>query len=265
MRLSAQRDSIGRPVKLYGPDGFDGMRRAGALAAATLDFITDHSRPGVTTLALDRLLEGFMRDHGAVPATIGYRGYRHASCISVNQVVTHGIPSDRTVLAEGDILNIDVTPKLDGWHGDTSRMYAVGTPKAAASRLVEAARYALQSGIEQVRPGGHLVDVGAAVERVALREHFSVVVDFVWHGVGLVFHDAPDVNHRGPRGSGVRLEPGMIFTIEPMLNAGRPEVKVLQDGWTAVTRDGSLSAQFEHSVGVTDTGVEIFTSSVAAA
>lgn len=262
MRLSAQRDSIGRPVKLYGPEGFEGMRAAGALAAATLDFIAPQVVAGVTTLDLDKLLDGFMRDHGAVPATVGYRGYRHASCISVNHVVTHGVPSDAVRLAEGDILNIDVTPKLDGWHGDSSRMYMVGTPTPGACRLIDATYEALMSAIDEIRPGARLGDVGAAVESVARRERYSIVVDFVGHGVGRVFHDAPDVVHRGPRGTGIRLEPGMIFTVEPMLNAGRPEVKVLGDGWTTVTRDGSLSAQFEHSVGVTADGVEIFTRAV---
>ncbi len=234
------------------------MRRAGAVAAATLDFITGHIRAGITTAALDALCERFMREAGAVPATIGYRGYRHASCISINHVVNHGIPSDKA-LVEGDILNIDVTPLVEGWHGDSSRMYWVGQPPVKARRLVTTTYEAMMAGIAVVRPGATLGDVGHAIETVARRERFTVVTDFCGHGVGQVFHDAPQVLHYGRPGTGVVLEPGMIFTIEPMINAGRPEVKVLADGWTAVTRDRSLSAQFEHTVGVTETGVEIFT------
>ncbi len=255
----AARDEEGRPVKRHDEAGFAAMRRAGRLAAATLDFITPHIKPGISTLELDRLLEGFMRDHDAVPATIGYRGYRHASCISVNHVVTHGIPDAAKILAEGDILNVDVTPKLDGWHGDSSRMYLVGEPALKARRLVRTTYQAMMAGIAEIRPGATLGDVGAAIEAAARAERFSVVTDFVGHGLGQVFHDAPVVHHVGRRGRGLRLEAGMIFTVEPMLNAGRPEVKVLSDGWTAVTRDRSLSAQFEHSVGVTADGVEIFT------
>ncbi len=249
----------GRPIPLYGAEGFDGMRRAGRLAAETLDMITAEVRPGVSTGALDRMLEDFMRARGAVPATIGYRGYRHASCISVNHVVTHGVPSDTAILAEGDIVNIDVTPKLDGWHGDSSRMYLAGQASIKARRLVAATHEAMMAGIAAIRPGARLGDMGAAIERVARRERLSVVVDFCGHGVGRVFHDAPQIVHVGPAGSGPVLEPGMIFTVEPMLNLGRREVKILADGWTTVTRDRTLSAQFEHSVGVTGDGVEIFT------
>ncbi|WP_207480217.1 type I methionyl aminopeptidase [Arenibaculum pallidiluteum] len=260
LRHSTQRDDTGRQIPLYGPEGFDGMRRAGRLAAATLDFIAGHIRPGISTGALDRLCEGFMRDSGAVPATIGYRGYPCASCISVNHVVTHGIPSDEKLLAPGDILNIDVTPILDGWYGDSSRMYLVGEAvPVLARRLVEVTHEAMMAGITTIRPGATLGDLGHAIETVARRERFSVVRDFCGHGLGRVFHDAPQVVHCGRPGTGVVLEPGMIFTVEPMLNAGRAEVKVLSDGWTTVTRDRSLSAQFEHSVGVTETGVEIFT------
>lgn len=199
-----------------------------------------------------------MRSRGGVPATIGFHGYRHASCISVNHVVTHGIPSDKR-LAEGDIVNIDVTPMLNGWHGDSSRMYGVGKVSRLAERLMSTTHEAMMAGIGVVRPGATLGDVGAAIVAVARRERFSVVEDYCGHGLGLVFHDAPQVMHTGEPGTGVVLEPGMIFTIEPMLNAGRPHVKTLADGWTAVTRDRSLSAQYEHSVGVTETGVEIFT------
>jgi methionyl aminopeptidase len=260
-RHSAQRDETGRPIPLHGPEGFEGMRRAGRIAAETLDFIAPHVQPDVSTAELDRLCETFMRDRGAVPATIGYRGYRHASCISVNHVVTHGIPADDKILRDGDILNIDVTPLVDGWHGDTSRMFVAGTPSVLARRLVATTYEAMMAGIAAVQTGATLGDIGHAIEAVARRERFSIVEEFCGHGVGRVFHDAPQVLHYGKPGTGIVLEPGMIFTIEPMLNAGRAGVKVLADGWTAVTRDRSLSAQFEHSVGVTQDGVEIFTSS----
>jgi methionyl aminopeptidase len=261
--LSAEADSQGRRVKLHEAADFAAMRRAGRVAAETLDFISPHIRPGITTGELDRLLDAFMREQGAPAATIGYRGYRHASCISVNHVVTHGIPDDGKRLVEGDIVNIDVTPKLDGWHGDSSRMYLVGAVSVKARRLVDATYEAMMAAISAVRPGAMLGDVAAAVMAVAARERFSIVRDFTGHGVGRVFHDAPEVCHVGRAGTGLRLEPGMIFTIEPMLNAGRPEVKILADGWTTVTRDQSLSAQFEHSIGVTESGAEIFTASPA--
>jgi len=257
-RMSSQIDAEGKPIPLYDADGFAAMRRAGRLAAATLDFIAPLVRPGITTAELDRLCEQFMRDAGAVPGTIGYHGYRHASCISVNHVVTHGIPGDK-VLAAGDIVNIDVTPVLDGWYGDSSRTFLVGEVRALARRLVDAAYRAMMAGIATIRPGATLGDLGAAIEAVARAERFSVVRDFCGHGLGRVFHDAPLVMHYGKAGTGVVLEPGMIFTVEPMLNAGKAEVKILPDGWTTVTRDRSLSAQFEHSVGVTADGVEIFT------
>ncbi len=258
-RQSRQRDADGRAIPLHGPEGFAAMRAAGRIAAATLDHIDPFVRPGVSTAALDRECEAFMRAAGAVPGTIGYKGYRHASCISVNHVVTHGIPSDDKILAAGDILNIDVTPLLEGWYGDSSRMYLVGDASVRARRLVAATHAALMAGIDAVRPGATLGDLGHAIEAIARRERLSVVRDFCGHGVGRVFHDAPQVLHYGEPGSGVVLEPGMIFTIEPMLNVGGAEVKVLGDGWTTVTRDRSLSAQFEHSVGVTDDGAEIFT------
>lgn len=259
MRQSNQLDIGGRPIPLYGEQGFAGMRRAGRLAAETLDFIGEYLVPGTTTAELDRLCEAFMRRGGGVPATIGYKGYRHATCISVNHVVTHGIPSEEKVLQEGDILNIDVTPVLDGWYGDMSRMYIVGEAGVKGRRLVETTYAAMMAGIAAVRPGATLGDVGHAIEVAARRARFSVVRDFCGHGVGRKFHDAPQVLHYGEPGTGVVLEPGMIFTIEPMLNAGSEKVKTLSDGWTTVTRDRSLSAQFEHSVGVTEDGVEIFT------
>jgi methionyl aminopeptidase len=273
-----------RPVRLYAADDFAGMHAAGRLAAETLDHITPLVCPGVTTGEIDRRIEAFMRSHGAVPATIGYRNYPKASCISVNHVVNHGIPSDDKKLARGDMLNIDVTTLLDGWHGDTSRMFVVGGPDAIpvkARLLIERTYEAMWAGIGAVRPGVELGEVGAAIQRVAEEVRagvrFSVVRDFVGHGTGREFHEPPEVRHyremepvdpRAPQGpkrpkATVVLEPGMIFTIEPMINAGRAEVKILKDGWTTVTRDRSASAQFEHTVGVTATGHEVFTRSPA--
>ena len=256
------RSGTGRSVPVHGAEAFAAMRRAGRLAAETLDFVTPHVRPGVATGALDRLIHGFMRDHGATPATLGYKGYPRSCCISVNHVVNHGIPSDDKRLQDGDVANIDVTCVLDGWYGDTSRMYTVGgRVPVKAQRLVEVTYEAMWAGIRAVRPGATLGDVGHAIQSVAEANRFSVVRDFVGHGLGRVFHDAPEVRHFGKPGEGLELRPGMLFTIEPMINAGRHEVKILADGWTTVTRDRSLSAQFEHTVGVTETGVEVFTRS----
>ena len=246
-------------IPIYNAGDFAAMRRAGALAAATLDFIAPQVVPGVSTAELDRACEAFMREHGAVPATIGYKGYRHASCISPNEVVAHGIPAEDRVLAEGDIVNIDVTPLLNGWHGDISRTFAVGKISPLARRLIDTTHASLMAGIARVRPGATLGDVGHAIATVAEAEGFSVVRQFCGHGVGRVFQDAPDVLHYGEPGEGVVMQPGMIFTIEPMINVGTWAVEILADGWTAVTTDRSLSAQFEHSVGVTKDGVEIFT------
>ena len=254
------RSGTGKSVPLHGEEAFAAMRRAGGLAAETLDYITPFVRPGVATGELDRLIEAFMRDHGGVPATLGYRGYPKSCCISVNHVVNHGIPSDDKRLHEGDIANIDVTVVLDGWYGDTSRMYVVGErAPVKALKLIEVTFEAMWAGIRAVRPGATLGDVGHAIQVVAEGNRFSVVRDFVGHGLGRVFHDSPEVKHYGNPGEGLALRPGMLFTIEPMINAGRPEVKILGDGWTTVTRDRSLSAQFEHTVGVTADGVEIFT------
>jgi len=247
-------------IRLHGPEGFEGMRRAGRLAAECLDMLTPHVKPGVVTEDLDRLAREFILDHGGLPACLGYRGYRHTLCISVNHVVCHGIPSERT-LREGDIANIDVTVIVDGWHGDTSRMYGVGKVPARARRLVEVTYEALQRGIDVVRPGATTGDIGAAIQTWVESQRCSVVRDFVGHGLGRVFHDAPNILHFGHRGTGEVLKPGMFFTIEPMVNLGKWQVKILADGWTAVTRDKSLSAQCEHSVGVTETGCEIFTAS----
>ena len=245
-------------IKLHDAAGFEGMRRAGRLAAHILDEITPHVVPGVTTAELDAIIYRLMREGGAVPATLGYRGYAHSTCISINHVVCHGIPSDRT-LKDGDITNIDVTPLLDGWHGDSSRTYLVGNVPIKARKLVDVTYECLMLGIEQAKPGNRMGDVAHAIQRHAEAHRYGVVRDFCGHGLGQLFHDAPEVIHAGRPGTGPELRPGMFFTIEPMINIGRPDVKMLEDGWTAVTRDRSLSAQFEHSIGITEDGCEIFT------
>jgi methionyl aminopeptidase len=245
---------------IHGEEGFAAMRRAGRLVAEGLDMLVPHVRPGVTTETLDRLAYQFALDHGAYPATLFYRGYTKSICTSINHVVCHGIPNDRP-LREGDILNIDFTVILDGWHGDSSRMYFVGEVPRKAARLSDLTYEALMRGIAAIRPGGSTNDIGAAIQAYAEAERCAVVRDFCGHGVGRVFHDAPTVLHYVEPSYNVVLKPGMFFTVEPMINLGRPHVKVLSDGWTAVTRDRSLSAQFEHTVGVTETGVEIFTKS----
>ncbi|KAF0113675.1 MAG: methionyl aminopeptidase [Rhodospirillaceae bacterium] len=245
-------------VTLHGPEAFAGMRRAGQLAAECLDYITPYVTPGVTTGMLDHLCATFVAERGARSAPLGYKGFPKSICTSVNHVVCHGIPGDK-VLMEGDILNIDVTPILEGWHGDASRMYYVGKPSIKASRLIEVTHEALMLGIKAVRPGATLGDVGHAIQSHVEAHKFSVVRDFCGHGVGRVFHEPPNVMHFGTPGAGMTLCAGMIFTIEPMINAGRLETKVLEDGWTAVTKDRSLSAQFEHTIGVTAEGCEIFT------
>jgi methionyl aminopeptidase len=247
-------------IKLHGPDGYAGMRAAGRLAADILDALVPLVVPGVSTAALDDVVRQMTLDGGAVPATLGYRGYTHSCCISINHVVCHGIPSDKT-LKDGDIVNIDVTPLLDGWHGDTSRMFLVGDVPLKARRLVDVTYECLMLGIEAAKPGALLGDIGAAIQRHAEKSRYGVVREFCGHGVGRLFHDAPEVVHAARAGTGPELKPGMFFTIEPMINAGKPGAKVLEDGWTAVTRDRSLSAQFEHSIGITETGCEIFTAS----
>lgn len=249
-------------IRIHPPEDFAGMRRAGQVAAEILDGLADLVVPGVTTGALDAAIEAAVTAAGATSATIGYKGYRHASCISVNHVVCHGIPGDK-LLKDGDILNIDVTVIVDGWFGDTSRMYVAGSLNRKAERLIQVTHDALMLGIEAVRPGNTFGDIGHAIQRHVEASGMSVVRDFCGHGLGRVFHAPPNVVHFGRPGSGPRLEEGMFFTIEPMVNLGRPETKILADEWTAVTRDRSLSAQFEHSVGVTATGAEIFTLSPA--
>ena len=247
-------------IKIHGPEGFAGMRKAGLLVAECLDLLTAEVKPGVSTDHLDRFVFEFAMDHGAWPATLMYRGYTKSTCTSINHVVCHGIPNEKP-LKDGDIVNIDVTLILDGWHGDSSRMYPVGAIPRRAERLIEVTHEAMMRGIAVIKPGATTGDIGAAIQSYVEAQHMSVVRDFCGHGVGRLFHDEPNIIHVGRAGEGIVLRPGMIFTVEPMINLGRPHVKVLSDGWTAVTRDRSLSAQFEHAVGVTRDGVEIFTRS----
>ena len=249
-------------IRLYGADAFAGMRKASQLTARCLDELAGIVQPGLPTSEIDRFVFEFGMDHGALPATLNYRGYTKSTCTSINHVVCHGIPDDKP-LKEGDVVNIDVTFILDGWHGDASRMYPVGPVKRAAERLLEVTYECLLRGIAAIRPGVRTGAIGAAIQAYAESERCSVVRDFCGHGVGQLFHDTPNILHYGSAHEGVELRPGMIFTVEPMINLGRPHVKVLNDGWTAVTRDRSLSAQYEHTVGVTEQGCEVFTLSPA--
>ena len=264
VNVTAESPAISRTgaIKLHGPDGFDGMRRAGRLGAEVLDGLAPHVVPGVTTGELDDLVRAHMLRGGGIPATLGYRGFTKSCCTSINHVVCHGIPGSKT-LKDGDIVNIDVTVIVDGWHGDTSRMFLVGDVGVKARRLVDVTWEAMMLGIAQARPGNRMGDIAHAIQSFAEKQRYGVVRDFCGHGLGRLFHDAPEVVHAGRPGTGPELKPGMFFTIEPMINIGRPDVKVLEDGWTAVTRDKTLSAQFEHSVGITDDGCEIFTQSPA--
>ena len=247
-------------IKLHGPEGFEGMRRAGRLAASILDALVPNVVPGVTTGELDSIVYRLTVEGGGVPATLGYRGYTKSCCTSINHVVCHGIPGDKA-LRDGDIVNIDVTPILDGWHGDTSRMFLVGDVSVKARKLVDVTYECLLLGLDQAKPGNRLGDISHAIQSHAEKHRYGVVRDFCGHGLGQVFHDAPEVVHVGRPGTGPELRPGMFFTVEPMINIGRADVKLLDDGWTAVTRDRSLSAQFEHSIGITEDGCEIFTKS----
>jgi methionyl aminopeptidase len=249
-------------IRIYDLADFAGMRAAGQVAAEILDAVIPLVKPGATTGELDEFITAEVERHGVISATIGYKGYRHASCISVNHVVCHGIPGNK-VLADGDILNIDVTVIVDGWYGDTSRMFVAGNLGRKAERLIEVTHEGLMRGIAAVKPGNTFGDIGNAIQTYVEASRMSVVRDFCGHGLGRVFHAPPNVLHYGRAGSGAVLEEGMFFTIEPMVNLGRPETKVLADDWTAVTRDKSLSAQYEHSVGVTAEGCEIFTLSPA--
>ncbi len=255
----------GRPdskIRIYGTDAFDGMRLAGQLTARVLDLLVAEIEPGVTTRSLDDFVFEYAMDHGAIPAPLNYRGFTKSICTSLNHVVCHGIPGPR-VLKEGDILNVDVTLILDGWHGDSSRMYPIGAIPRAAERLIAVTYESLMRGVAAVTPGDHIGDIGAAIQSYAESERCSVVRDFCGHGLGQIFHDRPNILHYGRPGEGVEMRPGMLFTIEPMINLGKSQVKIKSDGWTAVTRDRSLSAQFEHTVGVSENGVDIFTISPA--
>jgi len=245
-------------IYLFGDQDFEGMRKAGRLASQTLDFIAPYVKAGITTGELDKLCHDYILALGAVPAPLGYRGYPKSICTSINHVVCHGIPGDKKLM-EGDILNIDVTVILDGWYGDTSRMFSIGKTNLRARKLIDTTYEAMMRGIEVVKPGATLGDIGYAIQSFAEKQGFSVVRDFCGHGIGRIFHTAPNVMHYGKPGTGLELKQGMFFTIEPMINAGKYQVKILEDGWTAVTRDRSLSAQFEHTLGVTANGYEIFT------
>jgi len=257
-----QQPKIGPPMLMVTnsktPEMLEKMRAASAIVSGVLEMIGEHVRPGVSTARLDQLCHDYIVDHGGVPACVGYQGYQHATCISVNHVVCHGVPGDKR-LKDGDSLNIDVVAAVDGMHGDSSAMYFAGTPSIAARRLASVTQESLYLGIQQIKPGATLGDVGAAVHAHAQQHGYSVVLDFCGHGIGAEMHEEPQVCHVGRRGQGVRLMPGMTFTIEPMLNAGRSAVRVLADKWTVVTKDRSLSAQWEHTLLVTNTGFEILT------
>ena len=248
-------------IKLHNQNDFEKMRKAGKLASNCLDYITDFVEPGVSTLKINELCHKFQTERGATPAPLNYKGFPKSVCTSVNHVVCHGIPGEK-ILNKGDIINIDVTPILDGWHGDTSRMFYVGDVKLKARRLVETTYEAMIRGIEKVKPGNTTGDIGNAIQTFAESKNYSVVRDFCGHGLGKDFHAQPSILHFGKPGDGIELKEGMFFTIEPMINAGNYDIKILADGWTAVTCDKSLSAQFEHTVGITENGYEIFTESV---
>ena len=249
-------------IKIHTQEDFEGMRRAGRLGAECLDMLTPYVVAGAVTDELDRLAREFVLDHGALPACLFYRGYSKTVCISPNHVVCHGIPGPKA-LKDGDIVNIDVTVIVDGWHGDTSRMYPIGDVAPRARRLIDVTYEAMDRGMKAVKPGARLGDIGWAIQSYVESMRCSVVRDFCGHGLGQVFHDNPHILHFGRKGEGEVLMPGMFFTIEPMVNLGKPQVKLLADGWTAVTRDKSLSAQCEHSIGVTEDGYEVFTASPA--
>jgi methionyl aminopeptidase len=247
-------------IKIYKEEDFSKMRKAGRLAAEVLDMITDYIKVGENTLKLNDICHEFILDHHAIPAPLNYKDYPKSTCISVNHVICHGIPSETKILKNGDILNIDITVILDGFHGDTSRMYYAGEPTIKGRRLTECCYKSMMEAINIVKPGVKIGDIGAKIQSIVEPEGFSVVRDYCGHGVGKIFHDDPKIPHYGKSGTGIELEEGMIFTIEPMINAGSWQSVISKfDGWTATTKDKSLSAQFEHSIGVTKDGVEIFT------
>tara|TARA_E500000331_G_scaffold109268_2_gene106238 strand:+ start:10187 stop:10966 length:780 start_codon:yes stop_codon:yes gene_type:complete len=247
-------------ININTPEEIDKMRAVGRLAAEQLEMIEEHIKPGVTTAELDRICHEFTVEHQqAVPAPLNYKGFPKSICTSVNHVVCHGIPSDDKQLKSGDIVNIDVTPKKDGFHGDSSKTFLVGDASVLAKRLVIVTQECLYRAIRCVRPGAHLGDLGHAIQTFAEKERFSVVREYCGHGIGRIFHDEPQVMHYGRPGSGIELQPGMTFTIEPMINAGKAAVKLLRDEWTVVTKDHKLTAQWEHTILVTDAGYEILT------
>lgn len=258
IKASEAESDQSNAIKLYTPKDMEGMRVAGRLAAETLDMITEYVQPGVTTDRLDQLCADFVDQRGAISAPLNYRGFPKSICTSINHVVCHGIPGPKK-LKNGDIINIDVTVIVDGWYGDSSRMFFAGPPSVKARRLVDITYECLMRGIAAVRPGATVGDIGHAIQTYAEGERCGVVEVFCGHGLGRIFHDAPNIMHFGNPGEGPELKEGMFFTIEPMINLGKPDIKVLSDGWTAVTRDKSLSAQFEHSMAVTKDGVEVFT------
>jgi methionyl aminopeptidase len=247
------------PIVLLSKRELEKMRQAGRLAAELLDYLEPMVKPGVSTLELNDAAEAWTQKHNAKSAPLGYHGFPKSICTSVNEVVCHGIPNAKQILKDGDIINIDVTPLVDGYHGDTSRTFFVGEPSPIARKLVEVTEECLWRGIREVKPGARIGDIGAAIQEYAEAHGFSVVRDFVGHGVGRTFHTAPQVPHYGTRGKGRKLRAGMVFTIEPMINEGTYEVKVLSDKWTAITKDRKLSAQFEHTIAVTEDGVEVLT------
>lgn len=250
------------PIDINGPEAIAGMRRAGVMAAALLQVVGRWVRPGVSTLEINQICERWTKEHGGVSAPLGYRGYPKSLCTSINDVVCHGIPTSKEVLKEGDIINLDVTPKLDGWHGDTSATYYVGSKISADAKLVtETSRDCLDAGVRQVKAGARVGDIGAVIQEIAEARGLSVVREFCGHGINRIFHCGPSIPHYGRKGEGVTLKSGMIFTIEPMINTGSWKTRILKDGWTAKTADGGLSAQFEHTLLVTDTGVEVLTDS----
>lgn len=247
-------------IKIYTEKDFEGLRKAGKLAREVLDFIEPYVEVGVSTLYLNDLCHNFIVEHGAIPAPLNYEGFPKSTCISVNHVVCHGIPSANKILKSGDILNIDITVILDGYYGDTSRMYFAGKPSIEAKRLCDVTKEALNIGIQQAKPGNTIGDIGYAIEQYVKPFHYSLVRDFCGHGTGKIFHDEPNVPHFGRRGEGPVIKEGMVFTIEPMVNVGSWQVNVSKfDGWTTTTKDKSLSAQYEHTLGITSTGCEIFT------
>jgi methionyl aminopeptidase len=248
-------------VSIKSPEELEKMRVAGRLAAEVLEMIEPHVQVGISTGELDRICHDYIvNEQQAIPAPLNYHGFPRSICTSVNDVVCHGIPSDKKILKNGDIVNIDITVIKDGYHGDTSKMYCMGKTAAHAERLVKVTQECLYLGIEEVKPGATLGDIGCVIQQHAEKNHYSVVREYCGHGIGAIFHEEPQVLHYGKRGSGMVLKEGMTFTIEPMLNAGRRDVKLnKRDGWTVTTRDGRLSAQWEHTLAVTDTGVQVLT------